>query len=907
MEKTFFLLFVLFAVGTAQAGKMAGTHTPGAIPWRQIGAAVGGEQVERGLTVTPAGTGARLHCVFQRLDGEATPQGLWLTSTVTNAPGDRFQVTATEIGRGTPANLVPPGSNTRLAGAGKVSVSGKTARFSRPGLTEEYSVSVDGVRQDFVVEQSPAGPAQGGLVVTLAVTGVSAEPAPYGAQLRLAESGRKLAYGGVRACDARGRDLPAHLEVRPGAGSTVAIVVDDAQATYPVRIDPTFSDANWVSMGGLAGANAGIYAMAVDSSGNLYVGGGFTIIGNVMANGVARWNGSQWSALGSGLDGTVWAMVLQGGTLYVSGEFTTAGGNPASNIAQWDGSQWSALGLGMNGPVWALAEGQDLYAGGSFSTAGGNAAVCIARWDGANWLPMGSAANGQVYALAVSGQTLYAAGEDIFIGTNFLDAVPVAQWDGTNWSGVGRFGGVAAGTPYALAVSGQTLYVGGDFTSILTVETNNLTANYIAEWDGSDWTAVGLGMNDAVQTLAVFGGTLYAGGQFTTADGNAANHLAQWNGSQWSPVGSGMNGNVQSLAMSGGTLYAGGGFTTAGANAAICVAQWNGSDWLPLGLGLNGYPQALAVSGSTLYAGGTFTMMGTNALNYIAQWNGDGWSALGSGMNSNVDALAVSGSSLYAGGGFTTAGTNAANYIAQWNGTNWLALGSGMNSNVDALAVSGSSLYAGGGFTTAGTNAANYIAQWNGTNWLALGLGMGGLGSAPAGVYPSVNALAVSGGALYAGGLFLTAGGAPANYLAQWESGSWSALGSGLGGYTLYPGDPPAVSALALLGGNLYAGGIFLTAGTNVSPFAAEALLGGAPVNPGIVIVTTNAALAFTNGLFGFDVSGPAGSNVVIEASANLRTWVPLQTNLLGAGLFYFTDPQSRTNRGQFYRAELLP
>jgi len=53
MEKTFFLLFVLFAVGTAQAGKMAGTHTPGAIPWRQIGAAVGGEQVERGLTVTP--------------------------------------------------------------------------------------------------------------------------------------------------------------------------------------------------------------------------------------------------------------------------------------------------------------------------------------------------------------------------------------------------------------------------------------------------------------------------------------------------------------------------------------------------------------------------------------------------------------------------------------------------------------------------------------------------------------------------------------------------------------------------------------------------------------------------------------------------------------------------------------
>ena len=41
-----------------------------------------------------------------------------------------------------------------------------------------------------------------------------------------------------------------------------------------------------------------------------------------------------------------------------------------------------------------------------------------------------------------------------------------------------------------------------------------------------------------------------------------------------------------------------------------------------------------------------------------------------------------------------------------------------------ALAVSGSTLYAGGDFTTAGGNAANYIAQWNGSSWSALGSGM---------------------------------------------------------------------------------------------------------------------------------------------------------------------------------------
>ena len=40
-------------------------------------------------------------------------------------------------------------------------------------------------------------------------------------------------------------------------------------------------------------------------------------------------------------------------------------------------------------------------------------------------------------------------------------------------------------------------------------------------------------------TLAVSEDTLYAGGQFTTAGGVSANYIAQWNGSSWSALGSG--------------------------------------------------------------------------------------------------------------------------------------------------------------------------------------------------------------------------------------------------------------------------------------------------------------------------------------------------------------------------------
>jgi DNA-binding beta-propeller fold protein YncE len=67
-------------------------------------------------------------------------------------------------------------------------------------------------------------------------------------------------------------------------------------------------------------------------------------------------------------------------------------------------------------------------------------------------------------------------------------------------------------------------------------------------------------------------------------------------------------------------------------------------------------------------------------------------------------------------------------------------------------------------------------------------------------------------------------------------------------------------------------------------------------------IISTNAAFGFANGVFGFDVSGPAGAGVVIQVSTDLKTWIPLQTNLLGSSPLYFSDPQSTTNLVRFYR-----
>jgi len=169
-----------------------------------------------------------------------------------------------------------------------------------------------------------------------------------------------------------------------------------------------------------------------------------------------------------------------------------------------------------------------------------------------------------------------------------------------------------------------------------------------------------------VLALAASGSDLCAGGYFTMAGGVSANNIAKWNGSTWSALGTGMNSSVLALAVSGSDLYAGGGFTTAGGVNANRIARWDGSTWSALGTGIDSYPSSLAVSGSDLYAGGSFTTAGGVSARYVAKWDGTTWSTLAAGMGGGVSTLAMSGDALLAGGGFTLAGGKVSDRFAVW-------------------------------------------------------------------------------------------------------------------------------------------------------------------------------------------------------------------------------------------------
>ena len=55
-----------------------------------------------------------------------------------------------------------------------------------------------------------------------------------------------------------------------------------------------------------------------------------------------------WSPLGTGTNGYIEAIVTYNGELIVAGQFDSIGGIAANNIAAWNGSSWSALGSGVS-------------------------------------------------------------------------------------------------------------------------------------------------------------------------------------------------------------------------------------------------------------------------------------------------------------------------------------------------------------------------------------------------------------------------------------------------------------------------------------------------------------------------------------------------------------------------------
>jgi uncharacterized delta-60 repeat protein/uncharacterized repeat protein (TIGR01451 family) len=252
---------------------------------------------------------------------------------------------------------------------------------------------------------------------------------------------------------------------------------------------PDFTFNPGTGPGGAPDNNNFVSAIAIDANNRILIGGNFTSFNGVSANYVARLNpdGSLDSTFntGRGANGTVWALALDpSGNVLIGGDFTAYNSTNRFHVARLLGSGPNAgsldtnfdPGLGTDGDVRAIGSDSagNVLIGGSFSYVNGT------NWPGlARFLPTGALdtnfnpgtdVNGVVYSLGVQPDN------KIVIGGSF------SQVNLTNLSCIARInvdgsvdhnfnpGSGANGPVFAVALQpDQKVLIGGQFNTVETV------------------------------------------------------------------------------------------------------------------------------------------------------------------------------------------------------------------------------------------------------------------------------------------------------------------------------------------------------------------------------------------------------------------------------------------------------
>ncbi len=386
-----------------------------------------------------------------------------------------------------------------------------------------------------------------------------------------------------------------------------------------------------------------------------------------------------------GLDDTVGddGLCGAGTNVFVAGYFNLAGGIPAVGSARWDGTRFHPLfdprplhipNYGTHiefathdctdmayctDSIEAISSrGPELFAAGSFKEL---AQISdhywdnVARWTGHSWEHwMFKHGGNHVRCVLASPDWVYVGGyfamQPTDASSSSFPELPwancVAAWHAeSGWTNLGAGIVDIRDTPYpgvpgrlryhayvnTLALGpDNSLYAGGSFV----MDTPTGRAHHIARWNGQSWEPLGSGFVstetiDIVLALAASAdGSLYAGGNFTSAGGVPARNLARWDGHQWHAVGPGtLNGTantVHALALHGRDLYVGGNFTEVGGFPAKNFTRWNGAFWSPLGPrpnpGANGPVRSLLTHSNGVFVAGSFSAVSGLPANNIALW-----------------------------------------------------------------------------------------------------------------------------------------------------------------------------------------------------------------------------------------------------------------------------------------------
>jgi hypothetical protein len=139
-----------------------------------------------------------------------------------------LQLSLARVGRESEIDAVP---------AGTVHAEDARVEIRRPGLVEWFVNGPDGLEQGFTLAERPAGNGELRLELELA----DAQATQRGEQLIFeTRTGRKLSYAKLAAFDAHGTPLAAEFTL--AQAGRVALAIDDADARYPIVVDPLLTE-----------------------------------------------------------------------------------------------------------------------------------------------------------------------------------------------------------------------------------------------------------------------------------------------------------------------------------------------------------------------------------------------------------------------------------------------------------------------------------------------------------------------------------------------------------------------------------------------------------------------------------------------------------------------------------------
>jgi len=497
----------------------------------------------------------------------------------------------------------------------------------------------------------------------------------------------------------------------------------------------------------IKGFNNTVSAMAIDSNGKIYVGGGFTTYIGAIANRIIRLNpdGSKDTGFDNttGFNSTVNAIAIDSnGKIYVGGAFTTYKGVTNVRIIRLnpDGSKDTAFDntTGFNNQVNAIAIDSNgkIYVGGTFTAYKGVTETRIIRLnpDGSKDTAFDNTTgfNSTVNAIAIdSNGKIYVVGNFTTYKGVTENRIIRLNPDGSKDTAFDNTTGFNNTVSAIVIDSNGKIYVVGNFTTYKGV-TNNRIIRLNA--DGSKDTAFDntTGFNSTVNAIAIdSNGKIYTVGNFTTYKALTNNFIIRLNPDGSKDTGfdntTGFNNQVNAIVIdSNGKIYVGGNFNSYKGRSVqlFIILSSNGSYDIDDSFDFSSTVSAIAIdTNGKIYVGGSFTSYKGVTSNRIIRLNADGSKDTAfdnaTGFNGTVNAIAIgSNGKIYVGGAFTTYKALTNNYIIRLNPDGSKDTGfdntTGFNTLVSAITIdSNGKIYVGGNFTTYKGVTNNYIIRLN--------------------------------------------------------------------------------------------------------------------------------------------------------------------------------------------------